>query len=56
MTDSKTKPESPDEVHVEIKYDGPAIERGRMPVETLAPAMLGMADLLGATASMIYQR
>jgi len=54
VTDPKTKSESPDEVHVEISYDGPAIKRGRMPVETLAPAMLGMADLLGATASTIY--
>jgi hypothetical protein len=29
-----------------ITYDGPALASGRMPVHHLAPAMVGVADLI----------
>jgi hypothetical protein len=42
------------ETQFTITYDGPALGSGRMEIRQLAPAMMGMADLVERSAGVLY--
>jgi hypothetical protein len=42
------------ETAFDLKYDGPALESGRMPVRDLAPALLALGELFTEASAVVY--
>lgn len=49
-----TPPQPETEMGFALKYDGPAVERGRMDARDLGPALISVADLLERASELIY--